>query len=179
VAIRVSPLLGDGASTTERFDTRQRAEQERGGGRDVFKVRGIDRTATWRRAIVSMAVPSLFLLSACSSPSPLCQSIENLQSDVQGLRDVDMSIDGADEALATEADAVRTSFAAVKQEANDAFSSDIGAVESAIDGIDEIVQQVQGGTPLTDVATQAGAAVTAVVTSIEGLVQTAQEQGCD
>jgi hypothetical protein len=144
----------------------------------VFQMRGIDRTATWRRAIVWMAMPSLFLLSACSSPSPLCQSIEDLQTDVQGLRDVDMSIDGMDEALATEADAVRTSFAEVQQEANDAFSTDISAVESALGGIDDIVQQLQSGTALTDVATQAGAAVTAVVTSIEALVQTAQDQGC-
>jgi hypothetical protein len=38
---------------------------------------------------------------------------------------------------------------------------------------------VQGGTPLTDVATQAVTAITALGTAIDGLVQAVHDEGCD
>lgn len=137
----------------------------------------MDTTSTWRRAIVAIAVPALLVLSACSSESALCQSIDGLRSDLQSLRDVNVVDDGID-ALTTQIDAVKASLADVKQEAGDTFSSDIGAVETAITDVEGIVQQVQGGTALTDVAPQAITAVSALVTAVEGLVQTAKDQEC-
>jgi prophage DNA circulation protein len=132
---------------------------------------------TWRRAILMMTVPALLVLSACSSESAFCQSIDDLSSGVQSLRDVNV-VDDCIDALTTQVDAVKGSLADVKQEADDTFSADIDAVEKSVTDIEGIVQEVQSGTALADAAAEATTAVSSLVTSIENLVQTAQEQDC-
>jgi hypothetical protein len=52
-------------------------------------------------------------------------------------------------------------------------------VETSVAGVQGIIEQVEGGTPLGDVAGPAAAAVTALVASIDGLIQTVREQECD
>jgi outer membrane murein-binding lipoprotein Lpp len=137
----------------------------------------VGTTSTWRRIFVTIAVPSLLVFSGCSSESALCQSIDDLRSDVQSLRDVNVVDDGID-ALTTQIDAVKGSLSDVKQEAEDTFASDIDAVEASLTDIESVVQLVQGGTALADVATEATTALSSLVTSIESLVQTVDDQEC-
>ena len=122
-------------------------------------------------------LPVLLVLGACSSESALCQSIGDLESNVQALRDVNVVDDGID-ALTTQVDAVSTSFDEVKQEAGDTFSSDVDAVETAVSGVEGIIQQVQAGTSIADLLAPAQTAITTLVSSIESLVSTVQEQEC-
>jgi hypothetical protein len=132
---------------------------------------------TGRRRFCAFALPALLLFTACSSGSALCQSIDQLETDVRALGEVNVVDDGID-ALTTQVDAVSASFDAVKQEATETFSADIAAVETAAQGVGTIVEQVQGGTTLTDVLSQATTAISALVTSVEALIQTAREQEC-
>ena len=136
-----------------------------------------DTTSARSRAVVGLLIPALLVLGSCSSESALCTSIDSLRSDLEGLKNVNVVDDGID-ALTTQIDAVKASFADVKQEAGNAFSSDIDAVEAALGDVETVVQQVQGGSALTDVAPQAVAAVSALVTAVDSLIQTAQEQEC-
>lgn len=132
--------------------------------------------ARTRRSLVVMIVPGLLVLNACSK-SDLCQSIDDLESSIQGLGDVNVAEEGVD-ALTQQLDEVKNSFDRAKQELGEAFSADVSQVESAFDDVDGVVQQVQGGAAIQSVATQAAAALSALVTSIQGLVTTAQEQDC-
>jgi hypothetical protein len=72
----------------------------------------------WRRTLIAMALPMLLVLGACSTESALCQSVDSLDEAVQGMEDVNVTEDGVD-ALTTQIDAVKSSFADVKSEAGD------------------------------------------------------------
>ena len=114
------------------------------------------------------------------SPSPvpaLCSSVEDLETSVQDLTDVDIEDDGAD-ALTQSLEDVGSTLEDVQQEAEETFSSDIAAVQSSIDDLEAVVQQLQGGATAQDVATEAASALSSLSGSVAGLVATSEEQGC-
>ena len=116
-----------------------------------------------------------------TSPSPvpaLCSSVEELQTSAQGLTEADLTEDGAD-ALATGLEDVKNALADVEQEAEETFSSDIAAVRSSIDDVEAVVQQVQGGASVQDVASEAASALSSLSGSVAGLVATSEDQGCN
>ena len=114
-----------------------------------------------------------------SSPVPaLCSSVEELQTSAQGLTEADLTEDGAD-ALATGLEDVKNALADVEQEAEATFSSDIAAVRSSIDDVEAVVQQVQGGASVQDVASEAASALSSLSGSVAGLVATSEDQGCN
>ena len=116
-----------------------------------------------------------------TSPSPvpaLCSSVEVLETSVQGLTEVNLEEDGAD-ALTQGLEDVKSALADVEQEAEETFSSDIAAVQSSIDGVEAVVQQLQGGASAQDVASEAASALSSLSGSVAGLVATSEEQGCD
>ncbi len=113
-----------------------------------------------------------------TSPVPaLCSSVEDLQTSVQGLTDVNLEEDGA-EALTQGLEDVKSALADVELEAEETFSSDVAAVQSSIDDLEAVVQQVQGGASAQDVASEAASALTSLSGSVAGLVATSEEQGC-
>ena len=119
--------------------------------------------------------------TAGTSPSPvpaLCSSVEELQTSAQGLTEADLTEDGAD-ALATGLEDVKNALVDVEQEAEETFSSDIAAVRSSIDDVDAVVQQVQGGASVQDVASEAASALSSLSGSVAGLVATSEDQGCN
>ena len=116
-----------------------------------------------------------------TSPSPvpaLCSSVEELQTSAQGLTEADLTEDGAD-ALATGLEDVKNALVDVEQEAEETFSSDIAAVRSSIDDVEAVVQQVQGGASVQDVASEAASALSSLSGSVTGLVATSEDQGCN
>ena len=116
-----------------------------------------------------------------TSPSPvpaLCSSVEELQPSAQGLTEADLTEDGAD-ALATGLEDVKNALVDVEQEAEETFSSDIAAVRSSIDDVEAVVQQVQGGASVQDVASEAASALSSLSGSVTGLVATSEDQGCN
>lgn len=116
-----------------------------------------------------------------TSPSPvpaLCSSVEELQTSAQGLTGADLTEDGAD-ALATGLEDVKNALADVEQEAEATFSSDIAAVRSSVDDVEAVVQQVQGGASVQDVASEAASALSSLSGSVAGLVATSEDQGCN
>ena len=119
--------------------------------------------------------------TAGTSPSPvpaLCSSVEELQTSAQGLTEADLTEDGAD-ALATGLEDVKNALVDVEQEAEETFSSDIAAVRSSIDEVEAVVQQVQGGASVQDVASEAASALSSLSGSVAGLVATSEDQGCN
>ncbi len=143
----------------------------------------------------------LFVLSACSddepaspegttppeettveaSPSPvpaLCSSVEDLETSVEELTEVDIEDDGAD-ALTQSLEDVESALADVQQEAEETFSSDIAAIQSSIGDLEAVVQQLQGGASAQDVASEAASALSSLSGSVSGLVATSEDQGCN
>ncbi len=123
--------------------------------------------------------PEEITTETSSSPVPaLCSSVEVLQTSAQGLTDVNLEEDGA-EALTQGLEDVKSALADVEREAEETFSSDIAAVQSSIDDVEAVVQQVQGGATAQDVASEAASALSSLSGSVGGLVATSEEQGCD
>ena len=123
--------------------------------------------------------PEEITTETSSSPVPeVCSSVEVLQTSAQGLTDVNLEEDGA-EALTQGLEDVKSALADVEREAEETFSSDIAAVQSSIDDVEAVVQQVQGGATAQDVASQAASALSSLSGSVAGLVATSEEQGCD
>ena len=131
-----------------------------------------------RRSVATVLVVPLLFAAACSSGSALCSSIDDLSSNLQALRDVSVLDDGVD-ALTEQVDALKASFADVKQEASDTFSDDVGNVETSLTAVDAVVQQLKGGTPVTDLAGDATTAISGLVSSVQALVQAVQDQECN
>ena len=90
---------------------------------------------------------------------------------------MDIEDDGAD-ALTQSLEDVGSTLEDVQQEAEETFSSDIAAVQSSIDDLEAVVQQLQGGATAQDVATEAASALSSLSGSVAGLVATSEEQGC-
>ncbi len=129
------------------------------------------------RALVAVVLLAAFL-GACSKQSDLCQSIDELQSRLQAVTQVNLVQDGVD-ALKQSVDAVTQQVDVVKQEASETFGSDITAIESAIGDLQAVVKQVEGGASVADVTSQAVAGLTALKTATQNLVETAKTQECD
>ena len=133
------------------------------------------------RAFISAASRHVRESRDGESPSPvpaLCSSVEELQTSAQGLTEADLTEDGAD-ALATGLEDVKNALVDVEQEAEETFSSDIAAVRSSIDDVEAVVQQVQGGASVQDVASEAASALSSLSGSVAGLVATSEDQGCN
>jgi conjugal transfer/entry exclusion protein len=130
------------------------------------------------RTFLVLALPVLLWLSACSSTSALCQSVEDLQSSSQDLQNIDVVNDGVN-AFTQQLDVVKSSFADVKNEAGDTFSADISAVDSAISEVAAVEQQIEEGAAAQDVAADAVAAISSLAGAVQALITTAQGQDCD
>jgi len=108
----------------------------------------------------------------------LCQSVDDLQSSLGGLTDVNVVNDGID-ALTQPLDAVKSSLADIQQAGGETFSSDISAVQSSIGDLEDIIQQVQDGATVQEVAADTATALASLSSAVQGLVTTAQGQNCD
>ncbi len=116
--------------------------------------------------------------SEAPTGAALCQSVDDLQSSLGALTDVNIVNDGVD-ALTQPLDAVKSSLADIQQAADATFSSDVSAVQASVSDLEDIIQQAQDGATVQGVASDTATALASLSSAIQGLVTTAQDQNCD
>jgi hypothetical protein len=118
--------------------------------------------------------------AACSdgSDSELCEDLRAFQATLQATTTVPVTSPGAD-AVEEQLQFARGTLETVKETAGEAFEADLTAIESALVDLGGLVDQLQAGTPATELAPQIEDAVAALRSAIDGLVDTARSQDCD
>ena len=129
----------------------------------------------WLKAIgVLVLATAVLAVAGCSgSDTPaVCDSLETLSSDVDGLKDIGLE-DGDETAVAdleASFDSIRSDLEAVKTDAEAELSEPIAGLESSLDAVSTQIDSIKtAGTVTSESVAALGAAVTAVGTSMEAL----------
>lgn len=144
-----------------------------------------------RPAVIStlvLAVP-IALLAACGSDSEsssttttptttaeqaYCADVDQLQSDVTSLSDMDIVADGTD-AVTAKIDELRADVATLKTSAGEVASAEVDALETSLDDLQTSLDSVSGDLTLQNAAgvmSSAGQAITAGTALISTLEAT-------
>ena len=138
----------------------------------------VTSTRPFRRGLALAMVPALLLIGSCSKPSPLCEDAQNLKDSLVGLTQVDFASGGVD-ALTSAVNEVKSSVDALGTEAKDTFGTEITAVQTQLTALSGAVDQLNGGSALTDVAPAVASSLTALKTALTDIQSTAQAQDCN
>lgn len=126
--------------------------------------RRLGLTAPARRGILGTFLLVAVLLSgACSSKPQVCSDLEQLQSSVQALKDVNLTDSGSLSTLQTDLATVQTDFTAVKSSADQAVGSEVSAMGSSLQTLKQAAQAAvasPGASTIGAVATAVGATQT-------------------
>jgi hypothetical protein len=135
-------------------------------------------TRSFRRGIAIAVLPALLFVGSCSKETPLCEDAQSLKDSIQGLTQVDFESGGAD-ALQAAVDDVNASIDALGDEAKNTFGAQITAIQTQLTALSSIVDDVNGGEPVTEAAPTVVASISALGTAVSDLRTTAQSQDCD
>ncbi len=109
-------------------------------------------------AMVVFAVIAALLSGACSSKPQVCSDLEQLQSSVQAVKDVNVQ-SGSLSDLQTKVATVQTDFANVKQSADEAVGTEVSAMDASLQSLKQATDAAVASPDATSIsAVVAGAA---------------------
>lgn len=127
----------------------------------------------WLKAsgVLVVAIAVLAAAGCGGSDTPaVCDSLETLSGDIDGLKNVDLKADGAAATVQESLDSIQNDVKAVKSDADAELSEPIAGLESSLDAVSTQVDTMKTAGGITSESVAAlGAAVTAVGTSMEAL----------
>jgi septal ring factor EnvC (AmiA/AmiB activator) len=100
----------------------------------------------------------------------VCDSLETLSGDIDGLKNVDLKADGAAASVQESLDSIRSDVEAVKSDAASELSEPLAGLETSLDSLSKNIDAVKtAGTVSAESAQAIGDSVAAVSASWEAL----------
>ena len=129
------------------------------------------------RRSVALTIATLILgasLVACGGDKPaVCDSVDNLKSSVDDVKDIDVTSSGAVSDLQSGLTSIDSDLATVKADAKAEFSSQIQAVQQSFAALKTSVDAAKAA-PTAATLSAAGAALSAFDTGVETLISDIQ-----
>jgi hypothetical protein len=132
----------------------------------------------WRIAALLVALP--LAVGACSSDDEpdICEDLRSFQATLQSVLSVNVTSQGPDE-VADQVELAKGTLQTVREDAAEVFADDLAAVESSLNEFESLIEDLQAGTPVSDLAVDIDETASGLRTALDGLVETARAQDCD
>ena len=137
-----------------------------------------EKVLTRRRGVRVGAVAMLagvLVVAGCgsdgeSAQDQYCAAGESLETSLDELADLDLVAEGTD-GLTAAVDQVRSDLADLRDSASDAAADEVGALEQAVDGLNDAISAL-GGELTSDNASAVGAAIENVAVATQSVLDT-------
>jgi hypothetical protein len=121
-------------------------------------------------ALAALALSTSLAVTACSddSESAVCESADELQSDLSALTDVDVSDDGVD-ALGSALQDTEDAATSLADEAGDEFGAEVDALQAALSDLGDAIEGFSSGgvQPVTAALSEVGDTGTALIDDVQ------------